>query len=114
LSESVRLEDLCVVLRSKNAGPFLITLDMIFKDRDVYRAVSAGRLISEELVARRYQIPVEDVVRVEYIDGLNAVKASYKRRLPAGSAGDPDCYGMNQEAPMLDVSFPASLLGAGR
>jgi hypothetical protein len=114
LSDSVRLEDLCAVLRTKNAGPFLITVDMIFEDPGVYRAVSAGRLITEELVAERYRIPVGDVVRVEYIDALNAVKASYKRRIPAGSAGDPDCYGMNQEAPMLEVSFPASLIGAGR
>jgi hypothetical protein len=114
LSEAVRLEDLCAVLRSKNAGPFLITVDMIFKDPAAYRAVSSGRLITEGLVAERYRIPVEDVVRVEYIDALNAVKASYKRRVPAGAAGDPDCYGMNQEAPMLDVSFPASLFRAER
>jgi hypothetical protein len=109
LSSEVRLEDLCAVCRSKNAGPFLITLDMIFKDPAAYGVVAAGRLITRELVADRYRIPPEDVVAIEYIDGLNAVKASYKRRLPAGSPGDPDCYGMNQEAPLLDISFPAHL-----
>jgi uncharacterized protein DUF4387 len=109
LSAGVRLEDLCAVCRSKNAGPFLITLDMIFKDPAAYRVVADRRLITEDLVAERYRIPSEDVVAIEYIDGLNAVKASYKRRLPAGSPGDPDCFGMNQEAPLLDISFPADL-----
>ncbi len=88
----------------------MITLDLIFRDRAAYAAVAGGRLITRELVAERYRIPVEDVVAIEYIDGLNAIKASYKRRLAAGSPGDPDCFGMNQEAPMLDVSVPAELL----
>lgn len=113
----MRLEDLCAVCRSKNAGPFLITLDMIFKDPAAYRVVAERRLITEDLVAERYRIPSEDVVAIEYINGLNAVKATYKRRLPAGSPGDPDCFGMNQEAPLLDISFPADLFppprGAG-
>jgi hypothetical protein len=109
LSSEVRLEDLCAVCRSKNAGPFLITLDMIFKDPAIYRVVASGRLITRELVAERYRIPTEDVVAIEYIDGLNAVKASYRRRLPAGSPGDPDCFGMNQEAPLLDIRLPAHL-----
>jgi hypothetical protein len=109
LTSEVRLEDLCAVCRSKNAGPLLITLDMIFKDPAAYRVVASRRLITSELVAERYRIPSQDVVAIEYIDGLNAVKASYRRRLPAGSPGDPDCFGMNQEAPLLDISFPADL-----
>lgn len=114
MSPEVRLEDLCTVCRSKNAGPFMITLDFIFRDRATYRAVAEGELITADLVAERYRIAVEDVVAIEYIDGLNAVKASYKRRLAAGSPGDPDCFGMNQEAPMLDVSFPAELFAGSR
>ncbi len=104
--DSVRLEDLCSVLRSKNAGPFLITLDMMFKDGRVYQAVKAKGLISKELVAQVYGIPLQDVAVMEYIDSVNAVKATFKRRLPSGSPGDPDCYGMNQEGPLLYVKFP--------
>jgi Domain of unknown function (DUF4387) len=97
------------VLRSKNAGPFLITLDIIFRERKDYLAVAARKAISKNLVAERYGLSVEDIVAVEYIDGLNAVKATYKRRLPAGRPGDPDCYGMSQEGPMLDVTFSAAI-----
>jgi Domain of unknown function (DUF4387) len=109
LSDQVRLEDLCTVLRSKNAGPFLITLDMIFKDGKVYKVIAERRSITEALIAERYALDVDDVVAVEYIDGLNAVKATYKRRLPAGRPGDPDCYGMSQEGPLLDIQFPRDM-----
>jgi len=109
LSDQVRLEDLCTVLRSKNAGPFLITLDVIFKDRKVYEVIADRRSITEALVAERYALDVDDVVAVEYIDGLNAVKATYKRRLSAGRPGDPDCYGMAQEGPLLDIQFPRDM-----
>ena len=106
LADYIRLEELCPVLRSKNAGPFLITLDLIFKERAVYELVKRKGLITRELVAEQYRIPPEDVAVVEYIDGLNAVKATYKRRRPAGSPGDTDCFGMNQEGPLLSVRFP--------
>lgn len=111
-ADTVRLEDLCTVLRSKNAGPFLITLDMIFREKPVYEVVKNNRLINQELVAGAYGIPAADVVVVEYLDNLNAVKATYKRRRPAGSPGDPDCFGMNQEGPLLEVSFPKELFEA--
>jgi hypothetical protein len=109
LTQEIRLEDMCTVLRSKNAGPFLITLDMIFKDRGVYEVIAARKAITKELVADRYGLSVDDVVAVEYIDGLSAVKATYKRRLPAGRPGDPDCYGMSQEGPLLDITFPSAI-----
>ena len=105
MADFVYLEELCSVLRTKNAGPFLITLDLIFKERPVYQVVKAKDLITREAVARMYGIPLQDVALVEYIDDVKAVKATYKRRLPAGSPGDPDCYGMNQEAPMLYMKF---------
>jgi hypothetical protein len=112
MSETVRLEDLCAVCRSKNAGPFLITLDMIFKDPGAFDVVAREALITRELIADRYRIPTDDVVTIEYIKHLNAVKATYKRRIAAGSPGDPDCFGMNQEAPLLDITFPAKLFPA--
>lgn len=102
---TARLEDLCSVIRSKNAGPFLITLDMIFKDRDAYDAVASTHLINRELVAERYKLRPADVVVVEYMDALNAVKVTYIRPVAAGSPGDSDCFGMNQEGPLLDIEI---------
>ena len=60
-SNTVRLEDMCSVIRSKNAGPYLITLDMIFKDRDAYESVAKEHLITRELIAERYRMPLDAV-----------------------------------------------------
>ena len=109
MANFVRLDELCPVLRSKNAGPFLITLDMIFKDRAVYEIIKKKELITKDLVAQVYGISQDDVPVVEYIDGVQAVKATYKRRHSAGSPGDTDCYGMNQEAPLLYIKFPREI-----
>ena len=76
LGEYVSLEDLCSVLRSKNAGPYLISLDRIFKDRSTYEIIRREGLITRDLVAERYGIPIEDVVVIEHIDVLNAVKVT--------------------------------------
>jgi hypothetical protein len=48
------LESLCTVLRAKNAGPFYTTLDLFFVDRDAYRRVVDGGLLTPEVVAERY------------------------------------------------------------
>jgi len=34
---TTKLTDIAGVIRSKNAGPYELTLDIIFKERDVYQ-----------------------------------------------------------------------------
>lgn len=90
--------DRAKVLRSKNAGPFVITLDVIFgtqADFDVVQErIDAARLASA------YNVSVGDIVGIDFVPELKAMKASFKRRRPCGHPGDPDCYGMNQEQPL--------------
>lgn len=86
------------VLRSKNAGPFVITLDVIFGTQADFDAVR--RKINRDLLASAYSVPVGDIVGVDFVPELKAMKASFKRRRPCGHPGDSDCYGMNQEQPL--------------
>jgi len=86
------------VLRSKNAGPFVITLDVIFGTQADFDAVRGS--IDVALIAEAYAIPVGDVIGIDFVPELKAMKASYRRRRPCGHPGDPDCYGMNQEQPL--------------
>lgn len=37
--EKVRLKDIAEVIRSKNAGPYELTFDIIFSSREFYRRV---------------------------------------------------------------------------
>lgn len=86
------------VLRSKNAGPFTLTFDIVLDNADDFARVLGG--LDRETVARAYAVPPEDVTAISSLARLNAVKICIRRRRPAGHPGDPDCYGMNQEEPL--------------
>lgn len=107
---SIPMNELCTIVRTKNAGPFLFTLDIVFKERDVYEAVKAHRLLSREVIAAAYGVPVEEVVVFETFDNVTAMKATLRRKVRAASPGDQDVYAMNQEVPALTIRFPAAKL----
>ena len=45
-SGKTRLADVAKVIRSKNAGPLLLTIDVIFDDQSIYERVIASGIIS--------------------------------------------------------------------
>ena len=51
------------LIRSKNAGPFMMTLDIIFPDRQSYEEAAASPALSRENVADLYGVPVEEMKR---------------------------------------------------
>lgn len=97
-----RIIEAARVIRSKNAGPFELTLDIIFRDAETYRRVRQARAIKPALVAPLYRARPEDV-RVIYFDPALAVKITMPRECPSGSPGDADIYGAQQHAPLLDL-----------
>ena len=99
------IRDSAVMCRSKNAGPFEVTLDIAFPDRETYEKVKASGIICPELIAARYGVKPEDVIFTAYDAGL-AFKATIPRAIPAGDFGDTDVYGCQQHALLLDVELP--------
>ena len=101
-----RLSDLTQVFRSKNAGPFLITLDLMFPDVESFERVRrSGRLNAEE-VASRYGVAPSDV-HIVYFDRVRAVKVTIPRwGASSGAPGDRDVYGAQQHGPLLDLEIP--------
>lgn len=85
------------VIRSKNAGPFIITLDAITRHLSDFEKIKTA--LTKAAIATTYNIPLTDVISIGYYDELQACKVCIKRRRPAGEFGDADCYGMNQEEP---------------
>ena len=53
------------LIRSKNAGPFELTFDLMFKDRESYERVLKSRVVSAERIAQLYGVPVAEVRRFE-------------------------------------------------
>jgi len=99
------IRDIAQVCKSKNAGPFMVTIDVLFEDAALYRRVKATGVLSAALFAQLYGVAEEDVLFTPY-DTASAFKATLPRLVPAGDFGDTDVYGAQQHAPLLDVDIP--------
>jgi hypothetical protein len=100
-----KLKDIAKACKSKNAGPFHITLDIMFDDAALFDRVRATGVVTPALIARLYGVQAKDVVFTEYPPAL-AWKATIARRIASGAVGDTDVYGAQQHAPLLDIEIP--------
>ncbi|UCD58244.1 MAG: DUF4387 domain-containing protein [Candidatus Hydrogenedentota bacterium] len=101
-----KITELARVIRSKNAGPFELTFDIIFKDADTYERVKRSGVFSRELFAELYRVPVEKVLSFCFFDQAHAIKATIARSISSGTAGDSDVFGAQQHAPLLGLEVP--------
>lgn len=100
-----RIRDIAQVCKSKNAGPFELTIDVVFEDRALFERVKATGVLGPALFARLYSVDEDQVLFTVYPAGY-AFKATIPRAVPAGDIGDTDVYGAQQHAPLLDVDVP--------
>ena len=102
------LGELSDVMRSKNAGPFQITIDLMFNDRATYDRVIKSGVVSAQTIAPLYKVP-EDLVRIMPFDRVRAIKITVPRTTGdhgSGSAYDRDVYGAQQHGPLVDLQIP--------
>ena len=99
-----KLKDIAKACKSKNAGPYELTLDIMFADAATFDKVRKTGVISPALIAALYRVPVESVVFTEF-PPAHAYKATIERRIASGAVGDTDVYGAQQHRPMLDVEI---------
>ena len=98
-----RLIDVAHVIRSKNAGPFELTLDILFEDLATYEAFRDRRVFDKATVEALYG--AVDVLDVIYFDPAHAVKVTMRRSVASGAPGDTDVYGAQQHGPLLGFEF---------
>lgn len=103
-----RLRDVTTMIRSKNAGPFLLTLDIIFDRRATYEQVVQSALLSAQTIAGLYQVPV-DQVEFFLCPEILAIKATLPRVVGSGDPLDSDVYGAQQIGPLLELEIPCDL-----
>lgn len=101
-----RLRDVCRYIRSKNAGPFCITLDLFFDGEDSYARFRDAPALSPEAVAKIYGVDPAHVRRYP-VDSLQVLKISYPRAVPQGGALERDMHGGQQYVRLLDVELEA-------
>lgn len=92
------------IIRSKNAGPTRLTIDMLFDDARAFRHAAAAAGLSAAAVAARYGVEPARVRVIPY-PPANAIKIVIDRAVLAGTPGDRDVYGAQQHGPLLDVAL---------
>lgn len=86
----MKLSDLVLKVRSKNAGPFWVTIDVFCGNAKAFETVSHG--LRTETVARLFATELQLVKRFDIAD-LHVVKFSIPRPVVQGSAADRDMHG---------------------
>ncbi len=99
-----RLRDVCRYVRSKNAGPFWLTIDLFLDGPENYARFAGDPALSAEAIATLYGVQAAQVKRFA-IDTLNVVKISIPRSAPQGGAMERDMHGGQQYVPMLDLTL---------
>ena len=97
--------DLARIIRSKNAGPFTFTMDIMFTTFEDYKKVKDSGIINRDTISVLYHVD-KDKISIYESDNANGIKVSIPRTIPSGNLGDADVYGAQQQAPLLYLEVP--------
>lgn len=100
----MKLVDLARVVRSKNAGPLHVTVDLMFTDEADFAKASVSPSLSAGSVAKLYGAR-PDSVKVIPFPAAYAIKVVMDRPIIAGGPGDTDVYGAQQHKPLLGIEI---------
>lgn len=103
---SEKLGTIAKFLRSKNSGPFKLTLDVFFHSRQDYERVRGAGVLTPDSVADVYLLDDGEAVSVFAFDSAAAIKVTMPRRIASGAVGDTEIYGAQQHGPLLDIAIP--------
>ena len=104
----MRLDAIAKVIRSKNAGPFMLTFDILFEDAMTLERVREGGCLTIEKVAAAFHLSPNAIRDFAYYPFASAVKFSMKRPIGSGDRADTDVYGAQQYAPLLDIEIDSA------
>lgn len=100
----MKLWEMTRLIRSKNAGPFELTFDIIFKNKAGYEKVRDAKVISTGWVANTYGVQ-ESLVQVIEYPAANAIKVTIPRPMISGDVMDSDVYGGQQHGPFVELEI---------
>lgn len=109
MSAGRTLGDLARVIRSKDAGNFHLTFDIIFDDADTFARVVSSRVIHEDGIRKLYRMAANAPVQIAVFKPGLGIKVTIPRPIPSGGhdgVGEADLFGSNQHMLLLDVVVP--------
>ncbi|PTD11843.1 hypothetical protein FCULG_00005107 [Fusarium culmorum] len=108
------LSDLCRILRSKNAGPYEITIDAMFLSKTNYDTIKASGILSSSNVANAIGIAEEDIIWIGFFDPAMSFKVTIPRirmgvKKSAGGFMENDIHGSQEHIGLANMKLPENL-----
>ena len=102
----MKLIDATRMLRSKNAGPLWLTMDLGFDNKAQMMKILESGVLRSDTIAKLYGVP-EELVKIIPYPVVNAIKITIPRHVPSGALTDDDIYGCQQHMRLanLEVSL---------
>ncbi len=99
------LSEIAQLIRSKNAGPFVLTFDIVFGALRDFQRVRDSGVLNVATFAALYRCDPSTVRFFECENAL-AFKFSIPRPIPQGDLGDGDMHGGQQFIPLMSIRIP--------
>ena len=100
----MRLYDEAFVCRSKNAGPFQVTIDLMFSSAEKFQKVLNSTNFTVEKIAALYRVSADNVA-IKPFERILTIKVVLPRSSSSGSPLDSDVYGSQQHFPLGNLEI---------
>ena len=102
-----RLIDLVEFLFSKNAGPYVITFDAVFKDRASFELARDSGVFNKTTLAKLFNVPESRILSIHDYPAGRVMKFNIVRDISSGDFGDRTVFGSQLWAPLIDLEVPS-------
>lgn len=102
----MKLIDMVNFLFSKNAGPYLITFDVLFKDDVLYERARHSGVFNPDTLARLFKVDKSRIYSIHEYQPGRAIKFSMTREISSGDFGDRSVFGAQHWSPLIDLDIP--------
>lgn len=100
----MKLYDMANVCRSKNAGPFQITIDLMFDSLEKYQQVLNSPNFTVAEISKLYNAdPGKTAIKT--FERILTIKVVLPRSASSGSPSDCDVYGSQQHFPLGNMEI---------
>lgn len=101
-----KMLEIARIIRSKNSGPFELTFDIMFDNREAYQRVKDAKILTNELMMNLYHLKREDIITNMFFGPALAWKCTIRRPWEQGTVGERDTLGTQQHGPLLTIVVP--------
>lgn len=90
-----RLKDVCQHIRSKQAGPFWVTVDIWFDGKSTFEKYKDSPALAPDIFQSLFATDPKLVTKIDVKD-FNLIKISYPRATPQGGVVERDMHSGQQ------------------